>query len=101
MYRLDYSPITGRMKGLAFHSEDVGLVWDQPKASGSGDDAAMAQQMHTAWLDFLQGRVPAAAGLPVWPRFNRKSRATMLLNRTSQVADRPQEAELRLWDGVL
>ncbi len=101
MYRLDYAPATGRMKGLAFHSEDVGLVWDRPKASGGGGDIAMAQQIHTAWLSFLQGRVPAAAGLPVWPRFNRETRATMLLNTTSRVAERPQEAELRLWDGVL
>jgi para-nitrobenzyl esterase len=101
MYRLDYAPAAGRMKGLAFHSEDVDLVWDRPKAASGGGDGAMAQHIHAAWLAFLQGRVPAAAGLPVWPRFTREARATMLLNTTSQVAERPQEDELRLWDGVL
>jgi para-nitrobenzyl esterase len=89
------------MKGLAFHSEDVDLVWDRPKAPVGAGDAAIAQQIHAAWLAFLQGHVPAAAGVPVWPRFTREARATMLLNTTSRVVERPQEAELRLWDGVL
>ena len=99
MYRLDYAPASGRMKGLAFHSEDVGLVWDRAKASDR--DAAMAQQIHTAWLAFLQGQAPAAAGLPAWPRYSRDARRTMLLDTASQVVERPQEAELRLWDGLL
>jgi para-nitrobenzyl esterase len=98
MYRLDYAPAAGRMKGLAFHSEDVGLVWDRARAPG---DAAMAQQMHTAWLTFLQGKAPAAAGLPAWPRYSRDTRATMLLDANSHVAEHPQQAELQLWDGVL
>ncbi len=98
MYRLDYAPDAGRMRGMAFHAEDVDLVWDRPKAAG---DSTIARQMHAAWLAFLQGDAPAAAGLPVWPRFTRDARATMLLDTASKVAERPQEAELRLWDGVL
>ncbi len=101
MYRLDYAPAVGRMKGLAFHSEDVALVWDRPTASGGAGDAAMAQQIHAAWLAFLQGHAPVAAGLPAWPAFTRDVRATMLLDTKSRVEERPQEAELRLWDGVL
>jgi para-nitrobenzyl esterase len=99
MYRLDYAPAAGRMKGLAFHSEDVALVWDRAKTSGG--DAAMADRIHAAWLAFLQGNAPAASGLPVWPRYSRDARRTMLLDTASQVVERPQEAELRLWDGVL
>ncbi len=99
MYRLDYAPPTGRMKGLAFHSEDVDLVWDRPHAYDA--DAAMTRQIHAAWLAFLLGYAPAAAGLPVWPRYTRDARTTMLLDTTSQVAERPQEAELRLWDGMI
>jgi para-nitrobenzyl esterase len=101
MYRLDYAPAAGRMKGLAFHSEDVALVWDRPKASGDAADAAMARQIHAAWLAFVQGKAPAGTGLPAWPSYTPDTRTTMLLDRTSQVAERPQEAELRLWDGVL
>jgi len=98
MYRLDYAPTAGRMQGLSFHSEDVGLVWGRSNAS---NDAAMAQPIHAAWLAFLQGEAPAAAGLPAWLRYSRDARATMLLDIPSEVAERPQEAELRLWDGVL
>jgi para-nitrobenzyl esterase len=61
----------------------------------------MAQQIHTAWFAFLQGHAPAAAGLPTWPRYTNTARATMLLDTTSRVVDQPQEAELRLWEGVL
>jgi para-nitrobenzyl esterase len=101
MYRLDFAPATGRLKGLAFHSEDVHLVWDRPTAAGGTADAGMAAQMHAAWLSFLQGKAPAAPGLPPWPPYTRQARATMLLDTTSRVVDHPQEAELRLWDGVL
>jgi para-nitrobenzyl esterase len=101
MYRLDFAPATGRLKGLAFHSEDVHLVWDRTTPSGGAADATMAQQIHTAWFAFLQGHAPAAAGLPTWPRYTNTARATMLLDTTSRVVDQPQEAELRLWDGVL
>ena len=101
MYRLDFSPTKGTMKGLAFHSEDVDLVWDRLKASSEVGEAAMARQIHAAWLSFLRGKAPAAAGLPVWPKYKGKERATMLLDTVSRVVERPQEAELRLWDGVL
>jgi len=101
MYRLDYAPNVGRMKGLAFHSEDVEMVWDRPKASGGTGDTAMANQIHTAWLAFLRGETPAAAGLPAWPRYSHDRRATMLLDTTSKVSERPNENELRLWDDVL
>jgi para-nitrobenzyl esterase len=73
-------------------------VWDRPKTSG---DVAIARQIHAAWLAFVMGSLPAAAGLPLWPRYTRDARATMLLDTVSQVAERPHRAELRLWDGVL
>jgi para-nitrobenzyl esterase len=101
MYRLDCAPTTGRMKSLAFHSEDVDLVWNHPKAVGGAGQAAMAKQIHNAWLAFLRGEAPAADGLPMWPRYSREARTTMLLDTTSKVAERPNEDELRLWDGVL
>jgi len=101
MYRLDYAPATGRMKGMAFHGEDVNLVWDRPEASDGAGGAAMAKQIHSAWLTFLQSKAPAAAGLPLWPPYNSDTRATMLLNTTSQVTECPQQAELQLWNGVL
>jgi len=103
MYRLDFAETSGRLKGLAFHSLDVGLVWDKPHRAveNSAAEAALATQIHDAWCSFIKGGAPAAAGLPEWPKYNSMDRATMLLDVTSRVELRPQEEELRLWDGVL
>ena len=103
MYRLDFSETEGRLKGYAYHSLDVGLVWEKPH-TGIGNDAeeaALAQQIHQAWAAFLRGDAPAAVGLPPWPEYAGESRPTMILDRTSHVARQPGEAELRLWAGVL
>jgi para-nitrobenzyl esterase len=103
MYRLDFAETSGRLKGFAFHSLDVGLVWDKPHRAieNAGAEAALAKQMHDAWCSFIQGGAPAAAGLPEWPKCTSGERATMLLDGTNRVEMRPREEELRLWGGVL
>lgn len=100
MYRLDFTRETGRYAGEAYHSEDLQFVWDRPEGKGA-DEAGLAGQMHAAWAAFVRGEPPSAAGLPPWPQYNPRGRPTMVLDRTSRVEMRPQEAELRLWDGVL
>jgi para-nitrobenzyl esterase len=57
--------------------------------------------MHEAWVGFLKGNAPAAAGLPAWPRFSAATRSTMLFNAPSRVEQHPAEAEVKLWAGVL
>jgi para-nitrobenzyl esterase len=57
--------------------------------------------MHGAWLAFLQGRPPAAPGLPVWPVYRQGTRPTMIFGPRTHVEERPLESELRLWDGIL
>jgi para-nitrobenzyl esterase len=103
MYRLDFSESSGRLKGMAFHSLDVGLVWDKPHVAvaNAATEAAIAKQIHDAWCSFIKGGPPTAAELPEWPRYKSSERATMLLDVVSRVEMRPQEKELRLWDGVL
>ena len=103
MYRLDFSEAVGRFAGYAYHSLDVGLVWNRPH-TGVGNDAeeaSLAQQVHFAWTAFLRGAVPAAPGLPAWPAYASGVRQTMVLDRVSRVVQQPGEVELRLWDGVL
>lgn len=103
VYRLDYTDTAGRFAGLAFHSEDVELVWNRPggPAEDRTAELALASQMHAAWSAFIRGEAPVATGLPAWPQWTVGERKTMLLDRISTVATRPQEAELHLWDGVL
>jgi para-nitrobenzyl esterase len=102
-YRLDFTETTGRMQGLAYHSLDTPMVWDKPRegVGNAADEAALAGQMHAAWVAFIKGDTPAAAGLPVWPVYGSGTRETMVFDVTSRVEAKPQEAEMRLWDGLL
>jgi len=103
MYELAFSETSGRFSGFAYHSLDVGLVWDRPHAdvANAGAEAALALRMHDAWAAFIRGEVPSASGLPAWPAYRTDTRLTMILDNKSRVEERPQEAELRLWDGKL
>lgn len=103
MYRLDFARSDGRMKGEAYHSEDVGLVRDRPEPgiANAAQEVLLARQMHEAWLAFLKGDAPGAEGLPEWPQYTLKERATMVLDTVSRVEEHPQAKELRLWDGLL
>ncbi len=102
MYQLDYARDGGPYAGEAFHSEDLALVWNKPthEYASAPAEAQLARQMTAAWAAFLRGETPAAPGLPAWPAYNPKTRPTMLLNRTSQVQNAPQEAELALWHSL-
>jgi para-nitrobenzyl esterase len=103
MYRLDFAESSGLLRGFAHHSLDVRLVWDRPSAQveNAATEAELARQMDRAWIAFLRGEVPGGPGLPAWPEYHIDTRATMVFDTRSHVEQRPQEAELRLWDGVL
>lgn len=103
MYRLDFVPTSGYYKGDAYHTEELGMVWDKPntKIANAAAEAVLVKQVHAAWVAFIKGQAPGAEGLPVWPEFTGAGRETMVLDVASKVEERPAEAELRLWDGVL
>ena len=103
MYRLDFAETNGYFRGYAFHSLDVRLVWDRPspKAENAAAEAELALEMYRAWIAFLRGETPAASGVPTWPEYDSTTRPTMVFETQNHVEQRPQEAELRLWDGVL
>jgi para-nitrobenzyl esterase len=103
MYELDFSETSGRLQGEAYHSLDLWLAWNKPH-QGIGNaaaEAALAKQTFLAWAAFVRGETPAAPGLPAWPEYRSDTRPTMILDTQSRVEERPQEAEFRLWDGVL
>lgn len=103
MYRLDFAPASGHYQGDAYHTEELGMVWDKPntKIANAAAEAVLAKQVHAAWVAFIKGGVPGSEGLPVWPEYSLEGRETMVLDVASKVEARPMEAELRLWDGVL
>jgi para-nitrobenzyl esterase len=103
MYRLDFTESNGHLSGFAYHSLDVPLVWDRPhpNTANLNEELALGKQVHLAWAAFIRGETPAAPGLPAWPEYNVGNRPTMILDVNSRVEQKPNEAELRLWDGVL
>jgi len=103
MYRLDFAESSGNLRGNAYHSLDVRLVWDRPSAAveNAQAEAEMARQMSHAWIAFLRGAVPDGPGLPAWAEYRSGARPTMIFDTKSRIEQAPQEAELRLWDGVL
>jgi para-nitrobenzyl esterase len=103
MYRLDFAETSGRLQGYAYHSLDVGLVWNKPhlNVANAEAEAALARQVHEAWASFIRGETPHAEGLPTWPPYQPNTRPTMILNTQSHIEQQPAEAELRLWDKIL
>jgi para-nitrobenzyl esterase len=103
MYLLDFTQTQGRLKGYAFHSLDLPLVFDKanPLAGNVAAEAQLATQVHQAWISFIHGKGPAAPDLPKWPKYKLGSRPTMILNVDSRVEKKPQDAELQLWEGLL
>jgi para-nitrobenzyl esterase len=61
-------------------------------AGASAADLALGTQLSTAWTTFARTGVPAAPGLPEWPRFDAATRSTLFLDTAPRVVERPFEA---------
>jgi para-nitrobenzyl esterase len=103
MYRLDYPQSRGPLRGFAHHSLELHLVWNRPseQAENTVAEVELAREMDHAWIAFLRGEAPASARLPEWPEYTSNARDTMVFDIESRVEEQPQDAELRLWDGLL
>lgn len=103
VYRTDFTETSGRLKGEAYHGIEMDAVWGswRKEVDNAAAEQTLAKEVHTAWAHFIKGDAPFAEGLPNWPMWTPGNRETMLLSDNSKVETKPQEAELRLWDGVL
>jgi para-nitrobenzyl esterase len=69
---------------------------------GKGPEAErLAERTMDAWLGFARTGAPSHAGLPDWPAYDARRRATLELGRECCAHDDPQASERVLWDGVL
>lgn len=99
MYRMDWgSPINNGLLKAA-HAMELSFVfgtYDNIRYFvGPGDGPPrMAAQMHPAWIAFAKTGDPNTPGIPHWPRYDTKSRGTMIFNLQSQVENDPL-ADLR------
>ena len=96
------TPIDGG-KWKAHHGLDVPFIFDNaaitPHMVGAGaDQLALAAKMSDAWIAFARTGNPNVKGMPEWPAFDLKRRATMVFDSQIRVVDDPRGNE-RLWFG--
>jgi para-nitrobenzyl esterase len=105
LYRFDWrSPAFGGRLGAA-HALELPFVWNRLDLPVSqlligGNPLPLqplATAMHATWVAFIRDGEPAGGGLPAWPRYDAERRATLQIDRTSQVVDDLGGATRALW----
>jgi para-nitrobenzyl esterase len=100
-----HSPVRdGKLR--AFHTVELPFVFDNLEAgkstTGSGEDrVALADRVSNAWVAFARTGNPNHPGLPRWPAFNARERATMIFNTECKVVDDPNGEERKMLQSLL
>jgi para-nitrobenzyl esterase len=86
----------GLLKSL--HTLDIPFatanVQESPTMTGTGKDRLpLEEKMSAAWASFARSGNPHHKGLPAWPKFDTKTRATMILDNECKVVNDPHGAE--------
>jgi len=81
-----------------FHTLEIPFVFDNvdlaTAMTASGQERyALADKISSAWVAFARSGNPSHKGLPNWPAFNTKQRATMILNNECEVVEDPNGEE--------
>ena len=84
-----------------FHSSEIPFVFDNASlctnySGGSSEALALSSKMCEAWASFARTGKPSHGGLPAWPAYDAKSRATMIFNTPCAIQNDPEGAGLRL-----
>ena len=102
MYQLDFpSPEAGGVLG-AFHTLDIGLVFDntrEPSArTGDGPEARrLAGRMADAFIAMARTGDPNCASVPTWRHYDLVRRSTMIFDQVVRMEDDPRREERLLF----
>jgi len=102
MYQLDFpSPEAGGVLG-AFHTLDIGLVFEntrQPSArTGDGVEARrLAGRMADAFIAMARTGDPKCPSVPAWRQYELARRSTMIFDREVRMEDDPRREERLLF----
>jgi para-nitrobenzyl esterase len=105
MYSLDWqSPAhQGRLK--AHHAMDLPFVFDNadvPDTTAAAPGAReLAAQISATWIAFARNGTPDNSGIPPWPAYTSRDRATMVLDTDCRVAHDPNREMRLLWSRVV
>jgi para-nitrobenzyl esterase len=105
VYQFDWpTPIDGGKWG-AHHGIDVPFTFDNAAATphlvGSGSEQeGLSAMVSRAFIAFARTGDPNTSGLPSWPAFDLRRRATMVFDRDTRVEDDPRGRERRLFGQV-
>lgn len=94
------TPIEGGRR-LTPHTVEMGFtfnnVWSVPEMVGTGPDLQpLADKVSSTWAAFARTGNPHVEGLPAWPPYDAKNRATMLINNDWTLVNDPNHEERAL-----
>lgn len=104
VYQVDFTSRTDPRRG-AFHTMDIPLAFgtlDAPGSqTGTGADArAASKALQDSFVALASRGDPNHAGLPHWPKYDLTTRATMLIDAASRVANDPRRWQRELFARV-
>ena len=104
MYQLAY-PNPTLVPGTDFplgspHASDIPLKFANTASSTPGPvpAAATARHMSGLWAGFARHGRPTAPGVPSWPAYTPKDRATMWIDADCRIVNDPDRSERLFWN---
>jgi para-nitrobenzyl esterase len=86
------------------HVLEIPFVFDNtddvPMAGNRADKHEMAASLSEAWVAFARNGDPSHPGIPKWPAYTVKNRATMLLDAPCHLEVDPYREELDAWKDI-
>jgi para-nitrobenzyl esterase len=65
---------------------------------GNAPPVGLIEAMQDAWIAFAATGTPDHRGIPVWPKYDRARRATMIFDASSRVVDDPAKEDRLFWE---